>query len=161
MIKNHKQYIIQIDEKIKTGLYFRNPIQKIAINEKDYGEFNSLTYIYKVKHSFLFKLFQYCLGNYHNIQMVLNDELITRFKINRLCSPIYTRREYIKLKASSTRLDDKIQSIYSIAYNPICLGCPKKCIVEKTKIVEQNKVRTYLNNKHTCTDVEYIKEILK
>jgi len=155
-VRNYKHFVINTEEGVERGVFFRNPIQKITFDiwaEKRL--FNANYYLRKVKNPF-FRFFEKMKGYSYiinNIEKWSENDDWAGFLANILCFPVYFERRYRKLTAESTSEDTNIQSIQSYGYESQYNTCNGNCILEKTIFKLKNnkkiKIKTYENYNFT------------
>lgn len=161
-ILNYKDYVISTKQGFKSGIFFRSPLQKIdrefmAWSEDDISYFNSLD------NKFI-RIIETIIGNGKIIKnmkdMIDNDYCGAVF--NKLCSPIYFKRQCRELTAISQNDDNNIKEIVSCGYESEFETCSGGCVVEKTKFrLKNGKTITYkLKNAYNYTYEHIVKEIL-
>ena len=164
-VRNYKHFVINTEEGVERGVFFRNPIQKITFDiwaEKRL--FNANYYLRKVKNPF-FRFFEKMKGNsniINNIEKWSENDEWTGFLANILCFPIYFERGYRKLTAKSASNDTNIQSIKSYGYESPYNTCNGNCVVEKTVIILKNgkKIKTETPGNYNFTYRFKVKKII-
>lgn len=152
-ISDYKGYVITTEEGTEKGLFFRNPLQHVFHNtyHDSNPKLSAWIYIEKIKNP-IRRLYEIIIGNGFVVKNVVDwSEYLNwaGFHANILCSPIYFKREYRKLKAISADMynNDNIKEINSYGYENQFNYCAGDCEVEKTTIKLKNGRVIKLKNK--------------
>ena len=134
MSEKLKDFVIITIEKIKYGIFFRLPIQKVEYHWETYGE-DSDPIIPKFPH-ILLNLFSIKKARKHSLNMDACG-----FSFFEFASPVYFSRKCKSLICLNAHSIISINSSGYEGYKNICGGA---CELEKTVI-------KYLENKKVCT----------
>ena len=164
-VVNYNNYVITTTEGTEKGLFFRNPIQKVTFDAYfDRSNFSAWAYLNKIKNP-IRRFYEILIGNRQiikNIDEWSKDYDWAGFTANILCFPIYFKREYRTLSASSTDTNTNIQSIKSYGYESEFNFCAGDCALEKTiiKLKTRKKLKFKKNEQYHFTYRQVIERIL-
>lgn len=149
-LSNHKSYVIETEEGIENGIFFRSPIQKVDFDAY-YGNmrFSAYKYMKQIQNP-IRKLYEILIGNGNIVRNInkWNESMdFGGFIGNILCIPIYFERKYRKLKAISTNNTDNIQEIRSYGFESEFNECGGACKIEKTVVTLNNGKKLKLTSK--------------
>lgn len=172
---NYGNYMIVREDSVQHGIFFRNPIQKAFFDMYPYGavsdKFSACDFAYNISKNPFYKLYQILIGNKNivkNINKWINEcDDFTGFDANILCSPIYFKRKYRKLRAypnsNNFFKNDIIRSIESYGFESEWESCQGACKIERTKFKLINGKTIHINKKnyYHFTFTHVIKEIIE
>lgn len=135
---NYGNYVIQTQEGVEHGIFFRSPIQEVFFDPYDLNDNNKYTknYLRNIKNP-IRRFYEILIGNkdvVNNIETWCGQIGFMGCQIKIFCAPIYFKREYRKLTALSTSASDNISSIISYGYESEYNWCSGDCAIEKTII---------------------------
>lgn len=164
-ISNHKSYVIETEEGIENGIFFRNPIQKVYFDTY-YGDmkFSAYKFMKQIQNP-IRKFYEILIGNgnaVHNIHKWNESMDFGGFRGNILCLPIYFERKYRKLKAVSTDKTDNIQEIRSYGFESEFNECGGACEIEKTIVSLNNgkKMKITVKDYYNYTYAHIIEKVI-
>lgn len=163
-VVNHKGFVIQTEEGVEKGIFFRKPLQQVGYDAYyDNPLFSAWEYLEAIKNP-IRRLYEIIIGNreiINNIHKWAESLDWGGFSANIICFPIYFKRQYRKLSAYSCD-DSNIQKIESYGYESqyeTCSGC---CYIEKTKILlcTGKTIRLIEKNQYHYTYAHLIKDMI-
>ena len=138
----YKGYIITTEKGEEKGIFFRSPIQKVFFDAYyDRAKLSFWDFVVAVKNP-IRKFYEILLGNWKNIKNIeeySQDPNLAGVELNILCSPIYFKREYRKLSATSCG-NHNIKEIKSYGYESPYNNCSGTCDIERTTLYLSNSV---------------------
>lgn len=165
-IYNFKEFVITTIEGTERGLFFRSPLQNIDFDAyHDEARFSAWKYISDIKNP-IRKLYEILIGNKEivkNVDKWSEDCNFAGFRGNILCSPIYFKRQYRKLKAISSSNETNIKKVISYGYESEFNTCSGDCVIEKTVVVLRNgeKIKMRERGKYFYTYSYCIEKLIK
>lgn len=135
-VENFKGYIISTEEGIEKGIFFRNPLQKVYFDAyEDEPILSAWEYLDRIKNP-IRRIYEILIGNgkiVKNIEEWSKDMSWGGFTGNILCSPIYFKRRYRKLKAipdgsNNNNNNNNIQEINSYGYESEFNSCAENVV---------------------------------
>ena len=164
-IKNYKQYVIETEEGIERGIFFRKPIQRIDFMDYYDTPFMSASeYLTKLKNP-VRRIYERMIGNGNlvkNLAEWMESCDFAGCAGNILCSPIYFKRDYRKLKAYSQDCNTNIQELCSYGYESEFNLCGGACDREIThiKLRSGKKIKIKGKDKYNYTYSFMIEELI-
>lgn len=163
-VVNYKDYVINTESGVESGIFFRSPIQRIEYDAYDYDcEQSAWRYLHLLENP-IRKLFEIALGNLcvvKHIEKWADECDWGGVTVNKLCIPIYFKREYRKLHAISQG-DNNIKEIFSYGYESPFELCAGGCDKELTKIIFKSgkSIKIKKVSSYNYTYEHIIKEII-
>lgn len=162
---NYKSYVIHTENGTEHGVFFRGPIQKVSYDAYYDARKtqNAWDYSAKLKNP-IRKILEILLGNKHIVDNIAKweEEMDwAGFTANKLCVPVYFKRDYRTLTAHAQDPSLNIQTVKSHGYESQYELCSGGCVVEKTIIKTKagKSIRVKIHEKYQYTYEHLFREM--